>query len=115
MVKRLPSKQGSRVRFSSPAPMKDNKYWFVRKPYGYGWVPATWHGWAVLGVYTGALFSIFAQPMDPDMTGRQFFLTFILPALGSTGVLVAVSWIKGEKPPRWQWGGEEIKKKSSRD
>ena len=27
------------------------RYWFVRKQFGYGWVPATWEGWLVLTLF----------------------------------------------------------------
>jgi hypothetical protein len=33
--------------------LKDNpeQYWFKRKAYGWGCVPATWQGWLTLGVF----------------------------------------------------------------
>lgn len=79
------------------------KYWFVRKQYGWGWTPASWQGWAVLGIYTGALISLFARLGETD-SQDQIVSEFILPALGVTVILGIVTMIKGEMPPRWQWG-----------
>jgi len=31
------------------------KLWFKAKRYGWGWTPACWQGWLVLGVYFAVL------------------------------------------------------------
>src|SRR5262245_12007807 len=35
--------------------LKDNpeQYWFKRRTYGWGWVPATWQGWLTLLIFLG--------------------------------------------------------------
>lgn len=80
------------------------KYWFVRKPYGWGWVPASWQGWAVLGIYTGALISLFTGIDEEFSSIRELVIEFLLPAVGITLVLTVVTWLKGEVPPKWRWG-----------
>lgn len=30
---------------------EDKKLWFGNKRYGYGWVPNTWQGWMLVGIY----------------------------------------------------------------
>lgn len=86
---------------------KDNlntkeKFWFVRKTYGWGWVPATWQGWLVLFVYI-ILVTIFSFTIDEFSTFREVVFTFILPVLFLTITLIRICYKKGEKP-RWQWG-----------
>lgn len=76
-----------------------NKYWFVRKSYGYGWTPATREGWLVLLLWFGAFISslYLYRPTDADpYTGTVLALT-------ATALLLVVCYLKGEKP-KWQWG-----------
>ncbi len=72
--------------------LKDNPegYWFKRKLYGWGWVPAKWQGWFFMFVF--AIFFIFG------VTETNVVLT-ILPVIA----LIFICYKKGEKP-RWQWG-----------
>jgi hypothetical protein len=86
---------------------KDNlntkeKFWFVRKTYGWGWVPAAWQGWIVLFIYI-ILVTIFSFTIDKFSTFREVVFTFILPVLFLTITLIRICYKKGEKP-RWQWG-----------
>lgn len=91
---------------------KDNlntkeKFWFVRKTYGWGWVPATWQGWLVLFVYI-ILLTLFSFTVDEYSSFREIILTFILPVLFLTITLIRICYKKGEKP-RWQWGPQNNK------
>lgn len=84
--------------------MNKNKYWFVRKTYGWGWVPGSWQGWAVLGIYTGAMATIFWDIDKESHLVSDTLINFILPAVGITLLLLIITLIKGEVPPKWQWG-----------
>ena len=76
--------------------MKNNKIWFVRKSYGYGWTPSTWEGWLVL-----LLWLIVFIPL---ITMVEYNLILSLGGiLFATGLLIYICYKKGEKP-RWQWG-----------
>jgi len=88
--------------------LKDNPkdYWFKRKLYGWGWVPVRWQGWCVILLYIFLILSLVltreeAIPGNPDSGSN--FLTFALPIIVLTILLVVVAYKKGEKP-RWQWG-----------
>lgn len=88
--------------------LKDNPkdYWFKRKLYGWGWVPVRWQGWCVIFLYILLILSLVlireeAIPGNPDSGSN--FLTFALPIIVLTILLVVVAYKKGEKP-RWQWG-----------
>lgn len=88
--------------------LKDNPkdYWFKAKLYGWGWTPAKWQGWCVVFIYILLILSLVltreeAIPGNPDSGSN--FLTFALPIIVLTVLLIIVAYKKGEKP-RWQWG-----------
>ena len=94
--------------------LKDNPehYWFKRKIWGWGWVPATWQGWLATFLYV-ALVSLLivsreeAIPGDPDSGSN--FLVFGLPFIVLTVLFVFIAYKTGEKP-KWQWGGCRTKR-----
>lgn len=78
----------------------DREIWFPAKRYGWGWgLPCAWQGWVVLGVYF-VLLLIGVFNIDPE---RQTDL-FLGWMIGWSIALIAVCWVKGERP-RWRWGG----------
>ncbi len=79
--------------------MKDPKYWFPAKRYGWGWgLPVTWQGWLVLAAYC-ALLIVGTMLLRPHVRP----LAFAGYVVALTAVLVTVCWRTGE-PPRWRWG-----------
>ena len=80
--------------------LKDNPegYWFKRKLYGYGWIPATKLGWSVLVVYL--LFVIGLAIVGENTTNES---QVILPIIGATLLLLGITYKTGE-PIKWQWG-----------
>lgn len=88
--------------------LKDNPehLWFKRKLYGWGWTPVTWQGWfVILGgiiLIVWNFFRLDGVSHSVSDTLRPFFVqTFFI-----VGVLIFISYKKGEKP-RWQWGMPE--------
>lgn len=95
--------------------LKDNPqgYWFKAKLYGWGWAPAKWQGWLVILVYVALLLILVISrekyiPGNPDSGSN--FLTFALPIIVLTTLLVLICYKKGEKP-HWQWGPPQNKDK----
>lgn len=91
--------------------IKDNPggYWFKAKLYGWGWTPAKWQGWLVIALYLLLVFIVTrsreeAIPGNPDSGSN--FLTFALPIIVLTVLLIVIAYKKGEKP-RWQWGNKD--------
>ncbi len=87
---------------------KDNPkgYWFKAKLYGWGWTPVKWQGWLVIILYISFILTLVLTreefiPGNPDSGSN--FLTFALPIIISTALLIFICYRKGEKP-RWQWG-----------
>jgi hypothetical protein len=77
-------------------------YWFPAKKYGWGWgAPKSWQGRVVIGVFAGALLlsGFLFQP-------RKRPLEFAVCVLALTVAILAIAWLKGEKP-RWRWGEKQ--------
>ncbi len=88
--------------------VRDNPrgYWFKAKLYGWGWTPVKWQGWGVVFLYAVlVLMLVLAREKDipgvPDSGSN--ILTFALPIIILTVLLIIIAYKKGEKP-RWQWG-----------
>jgi lipoprotein signal peptidase len=73
--------------------------WFPAKRYGWGWgLPITWQGWVVLAAFV-ALLLLGAIVLLPN----QKQLTFVAYSFVLALLLVAICWVKGERP-KWRWG-----------
>ena len=77
-------------------------YWFKRKVYGWGWVPATWQGWLSLAVFLGILLWIFVPFVGSEPNGEEAFWFLAKIALWVCA-LIGTCYVTGE-PPKWQWG-----------
>lgn len=78
--------------------IKDNPkgYWFKAKWFGWGWTPATWQGWVVVGLFV--LFLIWNSTLLPDK-GVEYFGQLGIALL----ILLLICYKKGERP-HWSWG-----------
>jgi hypothetical protein len=80
------------------------QYWFRAKRYGYGWVPVTWQGWAVVGVYLGGVLAGSRKATVGVTESSPFPYWFIVGWLVPlTILLLIICLVKGEKPG-WRWG-----------
>lgn len=85
------------------------KYWFVRKTYGWGWTPATWQGWAIIGVYFGGIASIILKADQTNESTKYVTNNVTIPIAVLTIALLIITYLTGEKP-KWQWGKDEEQK-----
>ncbi|MCX6958829.1 MAG: hypothetical protein NTW91_00755 [Verrucomicrobia bacterium] len=79
---------------------KTKKIWFPAKRYRWGWglgLPRCWQGWVVM-VLCVLLLAGAGYLLLPRRA-----MGFDLVAVAPTAILIAVYWIKGEKPG-WRWG-----------
>lgn len=83
------------------------KIWFVRKTYGWGWTPASWEGWLVLGMYCILLAFLFRRANVLSHSGSDTLIAFALPFSILTSLLLGITYWRGE-PPRWQWGKRAV-------
>ena len=88
---------------------QERTIWFVAKRYGWGWTPATWQGWLVVGVwsavFTGSIVGIQLVLGDsPSGTFWSLAVGFVL-----TGILLIITYRTGELPA-WHWGNKTNKK-----
>jgi hypothetical protein len=75
-------------------------FWFAAKRYGYGWgLPVRWEGWVVFAAYVALLYAGIRYIFEPaSKLGLGIYIAVL------TAVLVAIVFIKGERPLRWRWG-----------
>lgn len=92
--------------------LKDNPkgYWFKNKRYGYGWTPARWPGWIVLGMYLNLVIWLVIYA-DRNLLFEVEPSRFVLLILVATLLLITVCWRTGE-PLKWNWGNKEDDTKS---
>lgn len=82
-------------------------YWFKRKLYGWGWIPATRLGWVVFVGYL--LFVVGLSVISEGMVSdAQAVSHVVLPVLLATVVLLLIMYRTGE-PLKWQWGKNDGK------
>lgn len=85
--------------------IKERKYWFKAKRYGYGWYPASWQGWTSIIFYLTALFFVISgSEKDPEIAGDYKFA--IEQIFSLTALLIVLCYMTGEKA-RWRWGKEK--------
>lgn len=84
--------------------IKDNPegYWFKRKLYGYGWVPATKSGWLVVLLYLAFVLSLTLH-LSGTVSEEEVTKLILAPIAFAT-ILFLIITIKTGEPPRWQWG-----------
>lgn len=89
-------------------PRKTNrKFWMKRRRYGWGWIPVTWQGWAVVVLQGGIVISaaLFlptkpAQPTSAQLTKFWIIVGFAIITL----IIISV----GTGPtPHWRWGKKD--------
>jgi len=84
--------------------MKDNPkgYWFKARPYGWGWVPVKWQGWAVTAAII-ALVALNAWRLESmGYTEEEFTKKLLVRTFALVVLLIVIAWRTGEKP-RWMW------------
>jgi hypothetical protein len=75
--------------------------WFRAKPDGWGWTPASWQGWVVAALYVAAVGSwlgYYFSTREALRLGWHFDLAAAWPVLVASAILIAICWLKGERP-----------------
>lgn len=85
--------------------LRDNPkgYWFKRKLFGWGWTPVKWQGWLVVLAYIVSLVLIAFRIDSNSHSVSDTLVTFFLPFIITTGILILICYKTGEKP-KWMWG-----------
>ena len=88
-----------------PVQHEPQRLWFRAKRFGWGWTPATKEGWLVLFVYIilFVLGEVLFIRRPAETQSAAAMVPFLIYVAVITGVLLWISWKKGEKP-RWRWG-----------
>ncbi len=81
-------------------------FWFKRKIYGWGWVPATWKGWVSV-VFFLVVFAFFYVPfVTNDHIENNDVIIFLVEIAAWAAGLIGLCLVTGESP-HWQWGMPE--------
>lgn len=85
--------------------LKDNpeRYWFKRKVYGWGWVPARWQGWVTLAVFVALLIGNAFRIDAQSHSGSDAVINFVSQTVVLVFLLIVVCFVTGEEP-KWMWG-----------
>lgn len=92
--------------------MGDKKLWFKNKAYGWGWVPATWEGWVVVGAYAvfvTAATAWITKRAGAGLINRPGIFGVMAVIIFASILLIAICYAKGERP-RWRWGDKNPQK-----
>lgn len=86
-----------------------NRFWFRPKRYGYGFVPTSWEGWLMTGIFIGVLALVawrhdFFEPGYLPRARDGFAFLWDLVVATAIFSLIAVRKTDGEL--KWNWGGE---------
>lgn len=85
--------------------LKDNPngYWFKRKLYGWGWTPARWQGWVMIGIFLCLLIGNAVRFEARAQGSTEVPVGFLVETGILVLILLGICYKTGEKP-RWQWG-----------
>ena len=85
--------------------IKNKKFWFVTKRYGFGWRPSSWQGWVSTLIYVVAIiFVVSGGKEDPELSENSWFV--MQQVISLTALLIVLCYVTGEKP-RWRWGKDK--------
>jgi len=84
--------------------IKDNPngYWFKRKVFGWGWVPASREGVLTTLIYVAVVLGL-AFSIDENSSSEDAVFKLLIPLVLITIIFIIIAYKKGEKP-KWQWG-----------
>lgn len=78
-------------------------FWFKRKVFGWGWVPATWQGWISLVIFLLIFIAIYVPFLSNGQIEARDVVVFLIEILAWFFALIGLCLITGEAP-KWQWG-----------
>lgn len=73
-------------------------YWFKRKTYGWGWMPATWQGWICIFVFVVLVTLNFYRIDSASHSASDTLINFVPETAVLAAILVLICWKTGEKP-----------------
>lgn len=85
----------------APVP-RGRKAWFGPRPFGYGYTPISWEGWAVTAVLAAVILISTAL-----LHGAPLILTLILLAALAAFLWIANRRFDGELA--WRWNGRRLR------
>ncbi len=87
------------------------KFWFKPKTYGYGAVPATWEGWAVVAIYVAILTACVVGAVVPKESAAVHIAS-VAAIIVATVAMVLVVVQKTDGPWGWNAGAKQLSGKN---
>lgn len=78
------------------------KYWFKRRRYGYGWVPVTWQGWVSIVVMLSIIL-IGSYLFSTTSRSTEDLWLYINMVVMTILLFIFLTLVKGPSP-KWRWG-----------
>ena len=83
------------------------KFLLKRRRYGWGWIPVTWQGWAIIFLQVAIIFiaamDLPTKPIQP--TADQLLRFFVLLGIAFANLLLI--GLQVGPVPRWRWGKKD--------
>ena len=86
--------------------IENDKLWFKRKRWGYGWSPNTKEGWLVTASYLLILVILTMFFISQDELNVIFSLFVGAGAIVTTVIFFFIT-LRHAPVPKWQWGGSK--------
>lgn len=83
--------------------MKEKKYWFKAKTYGWGWTPSSWQGWLIMIIFCALIAGIVLWADQGPHSASDTFIKAAPALITTLIILLAIAVVKGERP-HWRWG-----------
>lgn len=85
--------------------MKINRYWFVPKKFGWGYVPVTREGWVVTAVIVLLVwFSGYINHIMEGTTNPKDYLAFIFDVILVILISLPICDCRTQGKTKWRWG-----------
>ena len=87
-----------------------NKYWFIPKGYGYGFVPITWEGWVATAILLGIVFlsglsnGVIIFEETPEALANIDVAGFTFDLIIALSIFTLTMKDKTKGVVRWRWG-----------
>lgn len=82
-------------------------HWFKQKRYGYGAVPSTWQGWALVAVYVAVITGLSLWLTQGAIQAETRTLPFFALVAVVTLIFVTIVFRTTEGGWRWRWGDDD--------
>ena len=89
--------------------MKQKKYWFRAKTYGWGWRAVTWQGWFITIFFSLMIIGNFYRIDSHSHSINNTLMEYIPQTVIMVAIMVLIAYSTGERP-HWSWGNKKTER-----